>query len=101
MAWESFRDWLVENWEWSAKQLVLTHAINPKELNLHQHPDLLWALKAEASYNEMELNEQLALIIDSFFYGEITEVRRRGKKLVIETGDENNDSEIQTKMESL
>ena len=79
--WQSFRDWLVLNWDWAARELVRELAHDPHALTLAEHPDLLWALKADAGANELELSDRLAEILDGFFQGEFNEMKRRGRKL--------------------
>lgn len=79
--WQSFRDWLHLNWEWAARELLRNIITHPQSLSLAEHPDLLQALQAEAGARELELNDCLAEIIDSYFQGEFDIKLRRGKAL--------------------
>lgn len=79
LAWRELRDWLVTNWEWVAPMLVLKQLHNPTALSLTEHPDLLWALNAEAGAEGLELNDMLAQILDSYFQNEFDLLHRRGR----------------------
>lgn len=79
--WQNFREWLYLNWEWAARELVRNLAAHPQGLSLAAHPDLLWALQADAADHELELSDRLAEILDGFFQGEFDELKRRGKAL--------------------
>ena len=78
--WQNFRAWLLLNWDWAARELIRYQAAHPEGLSLREHPDLLWALQADARAHELELNDRLAEIIDSYFQGEFNDILRRGLK---------------------
>ena len=89
VSWKEFREWLYVNWDWAAKYM-LTHLVhNPRQLSLAEHPDLLWALEAEAGDQELELNDCLAEILDGYFQGHTDALKRRGKKLVLKQNEQN------------
>ena len=81
VVWQSLRDWLVLNWDWSAREILRELIHHPGELSLAEHPDLLWGLKAEAGYRELELRDCLAEIVDGYLQGEFNTIKRRGRKL--------------------
>lgn len=83
VSWVNYRKWLVANWDHVAAGLVREHFNNPQQLSLEAHPDLLWALKAEASDRGLELNDCLAEILDGYFQGEFNALQRRGCALKI------------------
>jgi hypothetical protein len=79
-SWLNLREWLLANWNWAAKVLVL-HQKESDSLSLKEHPDLLWALEAEAAWNDLELDDLLAEIVDGYFQGKYNALKRRGKRL--------------------
>lgn len=83
LSWQSYRKWLVTNWEWAARELVreLAQLEQQTPLSLAEHPDLLWALKADAGEHQQELNDRLAEIVDGYFQGLTDDLKRRSLKL--------------------
>ena len=66
------------------RQFVISYSYEKKLVDIKSiHPDLLWALKAEASDRDLELMDCLNEILDSYFQGEFNSLQRRGKKLVL------------------
>lgn len=80
IVWQNLRAWLLLNWDWAARELIRYQAMHPEALSLREHPDLLWALQADAKAHELEVNDRLAEIIDSYFQGEFNDILRRGLK---------------------
>lgn len=86
MVWQSFREWLYLNWNWAGLELLRLLAQPPEQggparLSLAEHPDLLWALMAEAGARELELSDCLAEILDGYFQGLFDAMKRRAKRL--------------------
>lgn len=93
---QAIRKVLFDNWEALSKDLLQKHLAEPADISLAAHPDLLWALKAEAGYYGLELNDMVSLIIDSWFEGRIKEFHRRGKKLTLPNNPQTNTDSIKT-----
>jgi len=78
--WQSFRAWLLFNWDWAAKELIRRQSQGDNVLSL-RHLDLLFALEMDAGANGQELEDRLAEIVDSYYQGEFKDIQRRGLKL--------------------
>lgn len=78
-SWKQYRAWLETKWDQVAASLFKRHLETKTELSLDAHPDLLFALKAEAGYNRLELNDMLTQIVDSYMEGRFDLIERRTK----------------------
>lgn len=85
LVWAEFRDYLVENKTRVAVEMLRGQIANPKGISLENHPDLEWALQAEADFHGLKPEELAIQILDSFFLGAFDLRHRRGKKLDAES----------------
>lgn len=87
ISWQEFRNWLHKNWDQAAVQLMghLAYSNPAEDLDLRENPDLLYALKTDAQWENLPPKKLLIQILDGYYDGEFDRLIRRGKKLVLPT----------------
>lgn len=80
LSWKSFREWLLKHWQPDHEKILREN--EPHKLqDLEDHPDLVYALRLEASYERVSIRELLAQIVDGYFSGKSERLIRRKKIL--------------------
>ncbi len=79
--WQNFRTWLLLNWDFVAKELLRRQVHHTPQVDLTEHPELLFALELDAGANNLELSDRVAEILDSYLQGEFNDIQRRGLKI--------------------
>jgi hypothetical protein len=73
LSWLALRTWLLQHPEHAPPAAA-------GRLSLQEHPDLLWALEADARAHALTMSDRLAEIISDYFDGAFDDIARRGLK---------------------
>lgn len=76
--WNHIKRWFLKNRDLVAQQVILHELHHHPEIELN--PDLLYALKAEAGCDGLEVCDLLNEIVDSYFVGKFNRIRRRKER---------------------